>query len=86
MCIFVLVFNNNDKIKNSYINNNIVIILKKRIGGKYATLLGDFVLESSENLNSIFLRLNSADSIAFKLIISKFLSDSNKSYTILKVF
>ncbi len=26
--------------------NNIVIIIKKRIGGKYAMLLGDFALES----------------------------------------
>ncbi len=42
--IFDLVFNNNDKIKNSYINNYIVIILKKRKGGKYAMLLGDFAL------------------------------------------
>ncbi len=50
-------------------NNYIVIILKKRIGGNYAPLLDDFSLESSENLNSIFLRINSADSIAFKLII-----------------
>ncbi len=31
--------------------NNIVIIIKKRIGGKYAVLLGDFPLESSENFN-----------------------------------
>ncbi len=66
ICIFVLVFKNNDKIKNSYINNYIVIILKKIIGGKYATLLDDFALESSENLTSIFLRINSAESIAIQ--------------------
>ncbi len=36
--------------------NNTVIIIKKRIGGKYATLLGDFALESSEKLNLIFLK------------------------------
>ncbi len=30
--------------------DNTVIIIKKRIGGKYATLLGDFALESSEKL------------------------------------
>ncbi len=30
--------------------NNIVIIIKKIIGGKYATFLGDFALVSSENL------------------------------------
>ncbi len=29
--------------------NNIVIIIKKIIGGKYATFLGDFALVSSEN-------------------------------------
>ncbi len=65
----VIVFNNNDTIKNIYIKDDIVIILKKRMGGKYAPLLDDFALESSENLNSIFLRINSADSIFFKLII-----------------
>ncbi len=43
------------KIKNSYIGiNNIAIIIQKRIGGKYATLLADF---------GIF---NSADYITFK--------------------
>ncbi len=46
------------------INNTVII--KKRIGGKYATLLGDFALESSEKLNLIFLKINSADCIAFK--------------------
>ncbi len=30
--------------------DNTVIIIKKRIGGKYATLLDDFALESSEKL------------------------------------
>ncbi len=30
--------------------NNIGIIIKKRIGGKYVTLLGDFDLESSEKV------------------------------------
>ncbi len=29
-------------------------------------LLGDFALESSENFNLIFLKINSADPIAFK--------------------
>ncbi len=69
-------------------NNYVVIILKKIKSGKYATLLDDFALESSENLNSIFLRINSADSIAFKLIICSviFMSDANKSYIIFKVF
>ncbi len=28
---------------------NILMIIKKRIGGKYAALLGDFALEPSEN-------------------------------------
>ncbi len=57
ICIFVLIFNKKEKIKNSCIViNNIVIIIKKRIGGKYAMLLGDFALES----------FNSADSITFK--------------------
>ncbi len=32
-------------------------------------MLDDFALESSENLNSMFLRINSADSIAYKRII-----------------
>ncbi len=41
--------------------NNIVIIINKRIGGKYETLLGDFAVESSENFNGIFLKINSAD-------------------------
>ncbi len=45
--------------------NNTVIIIKKRIGRKYATLLGDFALESSEKFNLIFLKINSADSIIF---------------------
>ncbi len=31
--------------------NNTYIIIKKRIGGKYATMIGDFALESSEKLN-----------------------------------
>ncbi len=43
--------------------NNIVIIIKKRIGGKYAKLPDDLALESSENFNSIFLKINFA---AFK--------------------
>ncbi len=45
---------------------NIVIIIKKRIGGKYAMLLGDFALEPSENINSIFPQIGFADSIDFK--------------------
>ncbi len=44
--------------------NNIVIIIKKIIGGKCATFLGDFALVSSENL--IFFSKSAADSIAFK--------------------
>ncbi len=51
--------------------NNIVIIIKKIIGGKYAMLLGDFALESSENFNSIFLKINSAASIAFKTVVAQ---------------
>ncbi len=35
---------------------NIVIIIKKRSGGKDAT--GDFALGSSENINYIFLKTN----------------------------
>ncbi len=68
ICIFVLVFNNNDKIKNSYINNYIVIILKKRIGGKYVTF-HDFFFCNLQKTSTLFLSINSADSIAFKLII-----------------
>ncbi len=77
ICIFCSCFNNNDKIKYSYINNNVVIILKKIIGGKCATLLGDFALESSENLiflNQLWYRLQTHN------LLSIFLSDSNKSY------
>ncbi len=33
--------------------NNTVISIKKMIRGKYATLLGDFALESSENVDLI---------------------------------
>ncbi len=57
---FYLIFNIKDK-KCSIVINNIVIISEKRIGGNYGTLLGDFALESSENFNSIFLKINSAD-------------------------
>ncbi len=42
------------------------MIIKKRTGGKDATLLGDFSLETSEN-DSIFLKTDFADSIDFKL-------------------
>ncbi len=73
--------------------NNILILIKKIIGGKYATLLGDFGifknLESSKNFNNQqFLknqfcwlyRLQTAVAQSF------FLSDSNKSSIILKVY
>ncbi len=33
---------------------NILMIIKKRIGGKYAALLGDFALEPSENFEHFF--------------------------------
>ncbi len=43
ICTSILIFNNKDQIKNGYIViNNILLIIKKRTGGKYATLLGDF--------------------------------------------
>ncbi len=45
----VLIYNK-DKIKNGYI----VMIIKKRIGGIDAPLLGDFALEPSANFNSVF--------------------------------
>ncbi len=45
--------------------NNIVMIIKKRSGGKYATLLGDFASESSENFNLIFCRLQTAAAQSF---------------------
>ncbi len=49
---------------------NIVMIIKKRIGGKYVMLLmlGDFALEPSENFNSIFLVMDFADSVEFKQV------------------
>ncbi len=66
---------------------NLVIIIKKRTGGKNAMLLGDFALEPSENFNLIFLKIEPADSINFKqVLLSHFSSDSNKSYIILNVF
>ncbi len=59
-CLFfasVLIYNK-DKINNSYIVIiNIVMIIKKIIGGKDATLLGDFALEPLENFNWVFLRI-----------------------------
>ncbi len=69
--------------------NNILILIKKIIGGKYAMLLGDFALESSKNFNNQqFLknqfcwlyRLQTAVAQSF------FLSNSNKSSIILKVY
>ncbi len=52
----VLIYNNKDKIKNSYIVIiNLVMIIKKRSGGKDVMLLGDFALEPSENFKSVFL-------------------------------
>ncbi len=65
-CFFasVLIFNK-DKIKNGYIVTiNIVINIKKGVGGNNATLLGDFALEPSQN--SIFLKTDFADFINFK--------------------
>ncbi len=51
----MLFYNNKDKIKNSFIVViNILMIIKKRIGGKYAALLGDFALEPSENSEHCF--------------------------------
>ncbi len=47
---------------------NLVIIIKKRTGGKNAMLLGDFALEPSENFNLIFLKIEPADSINFKQV------------------
>ncbi len=65
--------------------NNIVIIIKKRIGGKYATLLGDFALESSENNNSVFF----SESTLLTLLPSNGQTDVAQSFfclIILKVF
>ncbi len=51
----ILFYNNKDKIKNSFIVViNILMIIKKIIGGKYAALLGDFALEPSENFEHCF--------------------------------
>ncbi len=58
-----------DQLKNDYIGIiNIVIIIKKGSGGNYLMLLGDFALEPSENFNSIFLKIEFADSIDFKQV------------------
>ncbi len=45
-----------------------LIIIKKITGGKHSTLLGDFALEPSEHFNSIFLRIEFADSVNFKRV------------------
>ncbi len=51
----MLFYNNKDKIKKCFIVViNILLIIKKRIGGKYAALLGDFALEPSENSEHCF--------------------------------
>ncbi len=83
ICIVVHVLNNKDKIKITIVINNIVIIIKKIIGGKYATLLGDSALESSSRFFSKSDLLPLMHSIGCSC---HFLSDSNKSYIILKVF
>ncbi len=47
----VLIYNNKDKIKMSYIVIiNLVMIIKKTSGGKDVMLLGDFALEPSKNV------------------------------------
>ncbi len=52
----VLIYNNKDKIKNSYIVIiNLVMIIKKRCGGKDVMFRSDFALEPTENLKSVFL-------------------------------
>ncbi len=63
ICSTVLIFNNEDKNKNSYIVIiNIVIIIKKRSGGNDAMLQGDFALEPSENFELFFSELTSLTS------------------------
>ncbi len=65
--VWVLIYNNKEKIKNSYIVIIIqVMIIKKRSGGKDAMLLGDFALEPSENFKAKCIYF--ADSIDFKQV------------------
>ncbi len=65
----VLIYNNKDKIKMSYIVIiNLVMIIKKRSGGKDVMLLGDFALEPSKNVLAVFSKNDFADCIEFKQV------------------
>ncbi len=64
---------------------NILLIIKKRIGGKYAALLGDFALEPSENSEQFFSEftlLTSSTSNGCQSFFVRF----QQIYIILKVF